>query len=183
MTTLVAGHRRQSVRQAPASGLWRPVLATLSAIVLTAVLAAWTLPPGVLVKSIVDLVFGPAGTAMTSRQHGIQSRPGTIIEPVSSEPLVQIPGLNIIVARVKFPPGAFSPKHNHPGSVFVYVLEGTIGSQLLGAPPGVYGPGQSFFEPPDCVHLFAENASPVLPAEILAVFIAPPGVPLISYLD
>lgn len=144
---------------------------------------ASSLPPGVLVKSIVDLVFGPAGMVMASHQHGVASRPGTVIEPVSSEPLVQIPGLNIIVARVKFPPGALSPKHNHPGSVYVYVLEGTIGSQLLGGPPGVYGPGQSFFEPPGAVHLFAENASPVQTAEILAVFLAPPGVPLVSYLD
>lgn len=183
MSTLVAGHHGSIDRQTPARSFRSPVLSTLSAIALTATVVAWSLPPGVLVKSIVDLVFGPAAMAMMGGQHAIQSRPGTIIEPVSSEPLVQIPGLNIIVARVRFPPGAFSPKHNHPGSVFVYVLEGAIGSQLLGTPPGVYGPGQSFFEPPDCVHLFAENASPVLPAEILAVFIAPPGVPLISYLD
>ncbi len=77
---------------------------------------------------------------------------------------------------------ALSPKHNHPGSVYVYVLDGTVHSQLLGGPSGVFGPGQTFFEPPGVVHLFAENPSPVASAEVLAVFIAPPGVPLISYL-
>lgn len=145
-------------------------------------LAVWSLPPGLVVRSAVDLVFGPAGHAMVAHIHTTEQRPGTIVEPVSSEPLVQIPGLNIIVARVKFPPGALSPKHNHPGSVYVYVLDGIVNSQLLGGPPGTFGPGQSFFEPPGTVHLFAENASAVAPAEVLAVFIAPPGVPLISYL-
>jgi len=45
-------------------------------------------------------------------------------------------------------------------------------SQLQGSPAGTYSAGQTWFEPPGTVHLFAENASTTEPAELLATFIA-----------
>jgi quercetin dioxygenase-like cupin family protein len=110
------------------------------------------------------------------------ARPATASELVSTEPLVQIPGLNITVVRVTFPPGGYSPAHTHPGAVFVYVLAGRIASQLDGGPVGTYAAGQSFFEPPGVIHRFAENTSATEPAVILAAFIAPPGARLVNYL-
>ena len=40
---------------------------------------------------------------------------------------------------VSFKPGQVSAPHVHPGSVFVYVLEGTVQTQLEGGPVETYG--------------------------------------------
>jgi hypothetical protein len=55
----------------------------------------------------------------------------------------------------------FSPAHRHPGSVTAIILEGTIRSQLGGGPVGTYKTGETFFEPPGTLHVFAENPDPV----------------------
>ena len=81
------------------------------------------------------------------------------------------PGQVNQTALVSFPPNALSPRHRHPGSVTAYVLRGTLRSQLAGDTVGTYSAGQTWFEPPGAVHLFAENASATEPAELLAVFV------------
>jgi len=99
-------------------------------------------------------------------------RPATVVRPVSCEPLPHVPGMSVTTAIVDFPPGAYSPRHRHPGSVTAYVLKGTLRSQLAGGPVGTYTVGRSWFEPPGAIHLFVENASAAKPAELLAVFVA-----------
>lgn len=100
------------------------------------------------------------------------ARPKTVITPVSCEKLPNVPGKSITTAIVAFPPNGYTPRHRHPGSVSAFVLKGTLRSQLAGSPAGTYTQGQSWFEPPGAVHLFAENASATEPAELLATFIA-----------
>lgn len=39
----------------------------------------------------------------------------------------------------------------------------------------VYGPGQTWFEPPGTLHLFAENASRTDTAEVLATYVVDTG--------
>jgi quercetin dioxygenase-like cupin family protein len=110
-----------------------------------------------------------------------EARPGAVAKVVSTEKLAHIPGKNVSVVRVIFPPGGFSPKHYHGGSVTVYVLSGKIRSQLEGAPAAIYGPGEAFFEPFGAIHLFAENMSMTEPAEILAIFVHDEGATLTTY--
>lgn len=98
-------------------------------------------------------------------------RPRSVARPVSCEKLPNVPGKSIRTVVVDFPPGAYSPRHRHPGSVTAYVLKGTVRSQLAGGPVGTYTVGQTWFEPPGAVHLFAENASSTEPAEVLAIFV------------
>lgn len=100
---------------------------------------------------------------------------------LSTDALPHVAGKNITTMVVEFPPGGFSPPHHHGGSVTVYVLSGTIRSQLQGGPPIVYTEGQTFFEPPGIVHLLAENVSATEPARILAVFVADEGATLTTY--
>jgi quercetin dioxygenase-like cupin family protein len=100
---------------------------------------------------------------------------------ISSDALPHVAGKNITTMVVEFPPGGFSPPHHHGGSVTVYVLDGTIRSQLQGGPAMVYTEGQTFFEPPGIVHLLAENVSTTEPARILAVFVADEGATLTTY--
>ena len=100
---------------------------------------------------------------------------------ISSDALPHVAGKNITTMVVEFAPGAVSPPHHHGGSVTVYVLDGTIRSQLQGQPAMVYKEGQTFFEPPGIVHLLAENVSATEPARILAVFVADDGATLTTY--
>ena len=99
------------------------------------------------------------------------ARPATSSRVVSCEALPHVPGKSITTVVVDFPPRAYSPAHRHPGSVTAIILEGTIRSQLGGGPVGTYTPGETFFEPPGTLHLFAENPDSVKPAKLVAVFV------------
>ena len=72
-------------------------------------------------------------------------------------------------------------EHPHAGSVTVYVLSGTIRSQLAGGPVLDYHAGQSFFEPLGAVHVLAENPSATEPAQFMAIHIADEGAQLTVY--
>lgn len=121
--------------------------------------------------------------AQTQQGPSIAGRPGVLVTPVSCEKLPHVPGKSITTARVEFPPNAYSPRHRHGGSVTVYVLEGTIRSQLEGGPVGTFRAGESFFEPPGVIHAFAENPSQTESAAVLATFVADDCAVLTTYLD
>jgi quercetin dioxygenase-like cupin family protein len=111
--------------------------------------------------------------AQSTAESGAEAqRPATVVTPISCERLPNVPGKSITMALVDFPPGAYSPRHRHPGSVTAFVLKGTLRSQLQGGPVGTFTVGQTWFEPPGTIHLFAENASATEPAQLLATFVA-----------
>lgn len=51
-------------------------------------------------------------------------------------------------------------------------MSGAIRSQLAGTPARTYQAGETWFEPPGALHLFADNDSSMRPATLLATFIA-----------
>ena len=63
-------------------------------------------------------------------------------------------------------------KQRHAGFVFVYVLQGTVESQLNSGDIVTYKVGESWVEPPGTLHSHAKNPSETEVAKILAVFIA-----------
>jgi quercetin dioxygenase-like cupin family protein len=97
---------------------------------------------------------------------------------VSEEKLSHVPGKTVTVEIVEFPPGAIAAEHHHGGSVTAYILSGTLRSQLAGGPLIEYKPGESFFEPPGAIHVFAENPSATEPARFMAIHIADDGAQL-----
>ena len=99
------------------------------------------------------------------------ARPRTSVKVISCEALPHVPGKSVTTAIVDFPPMAYSPAHRHPGSVTAIILEGTVRSQLAGGPPGDYRTGETFFEPPGTLHLFAENPDSVKHARLVSVFV------------
>jgi quercetin dioxygenase-like cupin family protein len=111
----------------------------------------------------------------------VSDRPATKPTIVGSEPLAADPHKRVTSMEVEFPPNAFSPEHHHEADLYVYVLQGTIRSQLGGQPVMTYAAGQSFFEPDGSTHLFAENASTTEPAKILAVFVHREGARLVVF--
>ncbi len=99
------------------------------------------------------------------------ARPTTTVRPLSCQKLSDMPGKSLTLVLVDYPPNAYTPRHRHPGTVSAFVVKGVLRSQLSGGSVGTYKAGETWFEPPGAIHLFAENTSKTEPAEILATFI------------
>jgi quercetin dioxygenase-like cupin family protein len=107
--------------------------------------------------------------------------PGGHENVVFSSVLDNAPGSRLTAVLVTYGPGGKSPAHHHAGSVFAYVLSGSIRSENSATGPAhVYNAGESFFEPVGSVHVVSENASLTQPATLLAVFVAQDGAQLTS---
>jgi len=99
-----------------------------------------------------------------------------------STDLQDLPGKQLIVVGLQLQPKGkqVSVPHRHPGSVYVYVTQGTARLGLDGQPVQEVHTGQSFFEPPGALHTVAESASATEPATAIAVMIVPAGAPLLT---
>jgi quercetin dioxygenase-like cupin family protein len=152
----------------------------LSAFVLSALIV---LTPALIARQLLSApgVQDFIDWTICATSQAASGRPGTVPKVVGTEALAGDPTKKITSMIVDFPPNAFSPEHHHEADLYVYVLEGTIRSQLGGQPVMTYTKGQSFFEPEGSVHVFAENASTTEPARILAVFVHRDGARLIVF--
>ncbi|MFM0164950.1 cupin domain-containing protein [Paraburkholderia sediminicola] len=150
---------------------------TMLAALAVAVLTLGPAAPRSAVDWLTDICGsgGDALLASASPDANAASRPTSSVKVLSCEALPNAPGKSVTTAIVDFPPLGFTPAHRHPGSVVAVVLEGTIRSQLEGGAPVDYVSGQTWFEPPRALHLFAENPDPTHPAKLLATFVADTG--------
>ncbi|MBN3857031.1 MULTISPECIES: cupin domain-containing protein [unclassified Paraburkholderia] len=112
------------------------------------------------------------GGIVQAHDSDASSAAGEKITPVLKQAIPEAPGKNVLMATVTFAPGQNSDPHMHPGSIFAYVTQGHIESQLEGSPAHVYGPGEAWYEPPGAHHIVARNASATEPAQILVFAIA-----------
>ena len=97
---------------------------------------------------------------------------------ISEDELPHIPGQKVTSVTVELAPGVSVPAHRHEAFVYVYVLEGTVRSQLDDGEVIEYKTGDSWVEPPNVLHSLTQNASENENAKILAVFIAENGAKL-----
>ena len=99
---------------------------------------------------------------------------------VISQSLPKLDGdhLKVILVEVNYGPGEASSPHSHPCAVIGYVAEGALRTQVKGEPERTYGAGESFFEPPNGVHLVSANASSTKPAKLVAYLICDREAPL-----
>ena len=91
---------------------------------------------------------------------------------LAKEALSNIPDHNLTAVTVQLEPGVTVPAHTHGGLVFVFVLEGTIVSQLNNNEMIEYKSGESWVEPLGTIHSFTQNPSQTAKAKFLAVFVA-----------
>lgn len=87
-------------------------------------------------------------------------------------------GKRATLITVDYAPGQATPPHFHPGSVFAYVLEGSVESRLGSEKPVVYTKGQSWHEGPKQPHLISRNASTVEPAQLLVILLSDKDEPI-----
>ncbi|CAH2776964.1 MAG: hypothetical protein CBHOC_0673 [uncultured Caballeronia sp.] len=100
------------------------------------------------------------------------------VTPVMKQAIPEAPGKNVLMAIVSYKLGQASDAHMHPGSIFAYVLEGHVTSQLEGSPAKTNGPAESWYEPPGAHHIVSKNASATKPARLLVFAIAGDGDPI-----
>ncbi len=96
-----------------------------------------------------------------------------------SKTLADIPGKEVSMITVEFPPGGADPVHKHNAHGFIYVLEGSVVMQVKGGQEVTLTPGQTFYEGPDDIHVVGRNASDTRPAKILAILVKDKGAPIL----
>ena len=102
--------------------------------------------------------------------------PQPVVTPVTSKDLTDLPGREMLMITVVYPPGAVEHIHRHDAYAFVYVLEGTIIEGVRGGKEVTLKPGQSFYEGPNDVHTVGRNASKTKPAKFVVVLVKKKGV-------
>jgi quercetin dioxygenase-like cupin family protein len=91
--------------------------------------------------------------------------------------LPDFPGKEGMVEVVDFAPGEVSQPHRHNADLFVYVLEGSVVTQVEGDAPKTVNAGEVFYESPVDVHIVSRNASATQPAKLLVFYVKVKGAP------
>ena len=99
--------------------------------------------------------------------------------PIMTHTLAAASGSETLMYTVAFPPGFSSPIHRHDAQVSVYVLEGSVVMQVKGGKELTLGPGQSFYENNNDIHVVSRNASESMPAKFLVFLIHKKNTPLV----
>jgi quercetin dioxygenase-like cupin family protein len=102
------------------------------------------------------------------------------VRSLMSKDLAGVPGREISMITVEYPPGGTDPVHTHRAQAVVYVLEGSIVMQVKGGTPVTLVPGQTFYEGPDDVHVVGRNASRTEKARFLVFLVKDKGAPILT---
>jgi quercetin dioxygenase-like cupin family protein len=109
-----------------------------------------------------------------------ETKPQTILAPLLTQELPDLPGKEVVMMTVEYLPGGSSLPHRHDAHVFVYVLEGAFKTQIAGHDPVTLKAGQVFYESPQDIHQTSANASLTKPARILVFWLKDKDTPLSS---
>jgi quercetin dioxygenase-like cupin family protein len=101
------------------------------------------------------------------------------VRALMSKDVVGDPSRELSMIAVEYAPGSVDRAHTNHAQALVYVLEGTIVTQVRGGMPVTLAPGQTFYEGPDDVHI-GRNGSQTAPARFLVFLVKDKGVPLLT---
>jgi quercetin dioxygenase-like cupin family protein len=100
------------------------------------------------------------------------------VQQLITERLGDVPGRELDMLTVEYPPGGWSGPHRHNAYVLVYVLEGTVEMQVDGRETVTIPTGGTFIERPEDVHTVSRNPSRTVPAKFLVIALKKVGQPL-----
>ena len=109
--------------------------------------------------------------AMLVAQHCAAAAPEPIVKALLSKEMANIPGKEVLMLTVDYPPGGGDPVHRHDAHGFIYVLEGAIVMGVKGGKEQTLKAGQTFYEGPDDVHTVGRNASKTKPAKFVVMLV------------
>ena len=104
------------------------------------------------------------------------AEPEPIVTPVMLKEVTDVPGREMLMITVVYPPGTVEHVHRHDAYALLYVLEGTIIEGVRGGKEVTLTAGQTFYEGPDDVHTIGRNASKTKPAKFVVVLLKKKGV-------
>jgi quercetin dioxygenase-like cupin family protein len=101
---------------------------------------------------------------------------GTVTRLMTKD-LPDVAGKEGMIETVAFAPGEVSQPHRHNADVFVYVLEGSVITQVKGGSLQTVHAGEVFYESPTDIHSVSRNASETQPAKLLVFYVKAKGTP------
>lgn len=101
--------------------------------------------------------------------------PAPTVTPLMSKALSDMPGKEVLMLTVEYPPGGGDPVHRHDAHGFIVVLEGAIVMGVRGGKQVTLSKGQTFYEGPHDVHTVGRNASQTKPAKFLVFLLKNEG--------
>jgi quercetin dioxygenase-like cupin family protein len=101
---------------------------------------------------------------------------GTVTRLMTKD-LPDVAGKEGMIEIVDFAPGEASQPHRHNADLVVYVLEGTVITQVKGGKPQTVHAGEVFHESPTDLHIVSRNASETQPAKLLVFYVKAKGAP------
>ena len=102
--------------------------------------------------------------------------PQPVVNALMQKDLGDVPGSEVLMLNVVYPPGSVEHVHRHNAHAFVYVLEGSIVMGVRGGKEVTLKPGDTFYEGPNDVHTVGRNASKTQPAKFVVVLLKKKGV-------
>ena len=101
------------------------------------------------------------------------------VVPLMSKDLADVPGKEMLMISVNYPPGYVGEIHRHDAYSIVYVLEGSVVMGVRGGKEVTLTPGQTFYEGPSDVHTVGRNASATKPAKLVVILLKKKGVDVV----
>ena len=125
-------------------------------------------------KKILVLLLLSVGTIAAQQPTAPQAK----VTQLMSKDVAGIPGKELVMITVVYPPGSSDPVHRHNAQALVYVLEGSIVMQVKGGKEVTLKPGDTFYEGPNDVHVVGRNASGTKPAKFVVILLKDKGAPI-----
>jgi quercetin dioxygenase-like cupin family protein len=130
--------------------------------------------------ALASLLFMPVGEVVRAEE---PAKKEATVKPLMTQDLAGIPGKEALMLTVEYLPGGASMPHRHDADVFVYVLEGSIITQVDGKEPVTLKAGETFHEGPTDIHRKSANASASQPAKFLVFMVKDKGKPATRPVD
>jgi quercetin dioxygenase-like cupin family protein len=135
-------------------------------------------------RGVAISTLGILGTAVvlafgSQPIHSARAAESAVVTPLMQKDLADVPGKEMLMITVDYPPGSVDHVHRHDAHAFIYVLQGSIVMQVRGGKEVTLGPGQTFYEGPNDVHTVGRNASATEPAKFIVVLLKKKGVDVV----
>lgn len=111
------------------------------------------------------------------------SKPLPKVTDLMTKVLADVPGKEVSMITVDYPPGGADPVHRHNAHAFVYVLEGSIVMAVAGGKETTVLPGEIFYEGPGDLHTVGRNASEREPAKFVVFLLKGENSPVFIPVD
>jgi quercetin dioxygenase-like cupin family protein len=124
----------------------------------------------VLIAAAVLAMLLPAWTNSAA-----QNQPNVTRKVLMQQDL-NVPGYTTALISVEIPVGGREGRHTHPGTLIVYVQEGTLTLDYEGKPTKAYKAGETFSVEPGKIHEGINKGN--TPIKALASFVGEKGKPI-----